>query len=200
VWQHRHHFGHPPPPHHPSHQGRHPAGNAVDPRRRLHRRREVMMFAPRECSYCGQPLPLSKPTGRPSKFCPGSKCRVAAHRGKLVKPSFVTPAATETPVPDPGHTRAPATRPSSEGFGADFKGYVSVYFEDECPSIGSGWRRLVVLSLGWKWARMIEPTLGTRARIARPIFDRCRPRDLVPGRDYSVAKLTKRLRRSGGRS
>jgi hypothetical protein len=58
------------------------------------------MYAPRTCAYCGGPLPLSKETGRPSRFCPGSNCRVAAHRAR-------------SPVGIGGFVTSPGTLPST---------------------------------------------------------------------------------------
>ena len=41
---------------------------------------------PRTCEYCSEPLPTRAGPGRVARFCPGSRCRVAAHRAnKLPK-------------------------------------------------------------------------------------------------------------------
>jgi hypothetical protein len=46
----------------------------------------------------------------------------------------------------------------------------SIYFEDECPRLGSG-MRLVWPKVGWKWVRLTD-ALGRKARIKREVWDR----------------------------
>lgn len=47
-----------------------------------------------------------------------------------------------------------------------------VYFEDEAPSLGAGWRGVDVVSVGRKWVRLRSPFTGRRARLPRPVWDR----------------------------
>jgi hypothetical protein len=46
-----------------------------------------------------------------------------------------------------------------------------VYFEDEAPRIGAGWRTVHVTSLGYKWARLKCAASGRGVRIRRAVFD-----------------------------
>lgn len=43
---------------------------------------------------------------------------------------------------------------------------VRLYFEDECPRIGAGWRTVYVKT-GRKWIYFRDPTTGARAKIAK---------------------------------
>jgi hypothetical protein len=45
-----------------------------------------------------------------------------------------------------------------------------LYFEDEAPRIGSGWRTVHV-TLGWKWARLRCAASGRGTRLKREVFD-----------------------------
>jgi len=55
-----------------------------------------------------------------------------------------------------------------------------IYFEDECPRIGCGWRRVFV-KVGRKWVRIEEQATGRRARFKMkawaPLGARARPVD-----------------------
>lgn len=44
-----------------------------------------------------------------------------------------------------------------------------LYFEDEAPQIGCGWR-VVNVTVGRKWVRVSVPANGARARFARSQF------------------------------
>jgi hypothetical protein len=44
-----------------------------------------------------------------------------------------------------------------------------VYFEDECPRLGCGWR-MVLAKIGWKWVRLTD-ALGRTAKIKRGTWD-----------------------------
>jgi hypothetical protein len=70
------------------------------------------MFAPRTCTRCGKPLPLTEPAGgRPSHFCSGA-CRAAAYRARSA--GFVTPRTAPKPArsrPTPDRHETPV-RPS----------------------------------------------------------------------------------------
>jgi hypothetical protein len=125
------------------------------------------------------------------KYC-SDRCRVAAHRGKIADPSFVT--KVDPYLDQGGVNETPRRATSRTAAGHPGREYVAIYFQDECPKIGSGWRRVIVLSRGPKWVRVIEPGLKTRVRIETATFDRCRPRTLEPGRDYFPSKLAARLR------
>jgi hypothetical protein len=47
-----------------------------------------------------------------------------------------------------------------------------IYFKDEVPRIGSGWRYIVVDKLGWKWVTIRDPHSHRKARIRRSLWDR----------------------------
>jgi hypothetical protein len=68
------------------------------------------MYAARVCEHCRRPLPLSKLTGRPSRFCPGSKCRMAALRAREAG-RFVTKLGAPTTTPYPASQPRDETRP-----------------------------------------------------------------------------------------
>lgn len=46
-----------------------------------------------------------------------------------------------------------------------------VYFMDECPVIGCGWRGILLRKLGWKWAYITEVSTGQRARLKVPVWN-----------------------------
>ena len=46
-----------------------------------------------------------------------------------------------------------------------------IYLQDEAPAIGCGWRRVRLVSLGWKWVKIECPTTGRRARLHRKTWD-----------------------------
>ena len=46
-----------------------------------------------------------------------------------------------------------------------------VYFEDEAPRIGAGWRTVHVV-LGYKWARLRCAASGRGTRLRREVFDK----------------------------
>lgn len=48
---------------------------------------------------------------------------------------------------------------------------VTIFFHDECPRIGSGMRRVNLISCGYKWARIECAATGARARLRRAIWD-----------------------------
>lgn len=52
-----------------------------------------------------------------------------------------------------------------------------IYFYDEVPRVGSGWRRCDVL-IGRKWAYVIERATGKRNRMLRAAFERIDAREL----------------------
>lgn len=43
---------------------------------------------------------------------------------------------------------------------------IRVYFEDECPKIGCGWRTVIV-KMGRKWVYFIDPYNGNKCRIRK---------------------------------
>ena len=45
-----------------------------------------------------------------------------------------------------------------------------VYFEDEAPRIGAGWRT-VFITFGWKWARIRCKASGRGVRLKREIAE-----------------------------
>jgi hypothetical protein len=42
-----------------------------------------------------------------------------------------------------------------------------VYFQDEAPRLGAGWRLVELLTIGRKWATFREVATGTRARLRK---------------------------------
>jgi hypothetical protein len=46
-----------------------------------------------------------------------------------------------------------------------------VYFGDEVPRIGCGWRGIDIVTLGRKWVRIKELGSGRAARLKRPVWD-----------------------------
>jgi len=73
------------------------------------------MFAPRQCEFCGQTLPLTKETGRPARFC-GDTCRVSFYRKGPVRP-FVAgrqKSGKGTDLPDFQKTRVSLQNSSSK--------------------------------------------------------------------------------------
>jgi hypothetical protein len=50
---------------------------------------------------------------------------------------------------------------------------VKIYFEDECPRIGSGWRTVTVRE-GRKWAYLTD-CAGRRARVTLKLLDELLP-------------------------
>lgn len=46
-----------------------------------------------------------------------------------------------------------------------------IYFEDECPRLGSGWRTVTVEE-GRKWSYLTESGSGKRVRISLDLLDR----------------------------
>lgn len=46
-----------------------------------------------------------------------------------------------------------------------------VYFGDEVPRIGCGWRGIDIVTLGHKWVRIRETSTGTPAKISRRTWD-----------------------------
>jgi hypothetical protein len=55
-----------------------------------------------------------------------------------------------------------------------------VYFEDEAPRIGSGWRTIYV-TVGYKWARIRCAASGRGTRLPRGVFDKI----MVKGERYN---------------
>lgn len=51
-----------------------------------------------------------------------------------------------------------------------FAGTLRLYFHDEAPNIGCGWRRVEV-RVGTNKVRVRCPSTGRKARMARPVFD-----------------------------
>jgi len=49
-----------------------------------------------------------------------------------------------------------------------------VYFQDEVPAIGCGWRFIDIVQRGRKWIRIKEHATGRTARLAVAAFDRLR--------------------------
>lgn len=47
---------------------------------------------------------------------------------------------------------------------------LQVYFEDEAPRIGAGWR-LVYAKIGRKWVRLVEHGSGHRTKLSRKTFN-----------------------------
>lgn len=45
-----------------------------------------------------------------------------------------------------------------------------VYFQDEAPHIGAGWRLIELVSLGHKWAKLRDVSTDTRARLPRAVW------------------------------
>lgn len=45
-----------------------------------------------------------------------------------------------------------------------------VQFQDECQKIGSGWRVVELLSVGYKYAHVYYPPLGTTVKIKKSIW------------------------------
>jgi hypothetical protein len=52
-----------------------------------------------------------------------------------------------------------------------------IFFEDECPRIGCGKRR-VECNVGYKWVYIRTPFQPRRVRVARRVFDAMKPREL----------------------
>ena len=48
---------------------------------------------------------------------------------------------------------------------------VRLYFEDEAPRIGAGWRT-VYATVGYKWARLRCAASGRGNKLRRDVFDR----------------------------
>jgi hypothetical protein len=46
-----------------------------------------------------------------------------------------------------------------------------VYFEDQAPSIGAGWR-VVDADIGYKWVHVKEPHAKRRSKIKRAVWDK----------------------------
>lgn len=44
-----------------------------------------------------------------------------------------------------------------------------VYFQDECPRLGAGWR-MVLVKVGYKWVRLTD-ALGRRTKIKRGVWE-----------------------------
>lgn len=51
-----------------------------------------------------------------------------------------------------------------------------VYFEDEAPRIGAGWR-IVQASIGYKWVKLKAPTADRGTKIKRSVWDTLRKDD-----------------------
>ncbi len=47
-----------------------------------------------------------------------------------------------------------------------------IYFGDEAPAIGCGWRGVTIRKLGRKWAHIMETATGTRARLRLEVWER----------------------------
>jgi len=47
------------------------------------------------------------------------------------------------------------------------QGTIRVYLHDEAPRLGCGWRLLILLSLGPKWARVRDVSTENAARLPR---------------------------------
>jgi hypothetical protein len=50
------------------------------------------------------------------------------------------------------------------------EGTLRVYLRDEAPPIGSGWRLVLLESLGPKWARIRDVTSGVGVRLAADVW------------------------------
>ena len=48
---------------------------------------------------------------------------------------------------------------------------LDVHLMDEAPRIGSGWRIVEIISVGYKWATIRYAPLGVRAKIRRKVWD-----------------------------
>lgn len=48
---------------------------------------------------------------------------------------------------------------------------VALYFEDEAPRIGCGWRLVKVLKIGRKWVRLEAAASGRRVKLPRHIYE-----------------------------
>ena len=48
-----------------------------------------------------------------------------------------------------------------------------VYFEDECPTVGAGWRP-VIAKVGYKWVRLKAPHAERGTKIKRIVWDKLR--------------------------
>lgn len=55
---------------------------------------------------------------------------------------------------------------------------IHLYLEDQAPRIGAGWRTVDVISIGPKWVRIKERATGRGCRVARPVFDQLKYREL----------------------
>lgn len=42
-----------------------------------------------------------------------------------------------------------------------------VFFHDEWPALGSGWRKVQIVSKGWKWVTIRSPYKASRKRFTR---------------------------------
>lgn len=58
-----------------------------------------------------------------------------------------------------------------------------VYFEDEAPSIGSGWR-LIEAQIGYKWVYVKELNAKRRSKLKRKTWDQ------IARREYEAKKAT----------
>lgn len=47
-----------------------------------------------------------------------------------------------------------------------------IAFDMECPSFGCGERGITIISVGPKWAKIEETATGTRATLARDVWDK----------------------------
>jgi hypothetical protein len=52
-------------------------------------------------------------------------------------------------------------------------GKFRVYFEDEAPTIGSGWRP-VIAKIGYKWVHVRDPNAQRGKKIKRDVWDKLR--------------------------
>ena len=53
-----------------------------------------------------------------------------------------------------------------------------IFFEDEAPRIGCGWRWVTVI-VGHKWVRVVETSTGARAKFSIKQFEQIMPEVLA---------------------
>lgn len=54
----------------------------------------------------------------------------------------------------------------------------NVYFEDEAPRIGAGWR-VVEATIGYKWVKLRVPNAERGTKILRSVWDRLNKQDMA---------------------
>jgi hypothetical protein len=119
---------------------------------------------------------------------------VARLRAKSTPVRVDDSKSRSTTYSDPIEVDDSRQRPSLEVLPGDFQ-FVEVHLHDECPGIGSGWRRVIVVSQAATEVTILRPH-GTRRQVQldRAVFDRCRPRVLTPGYDYDPARIRRLVR------